>query len=106
MIILVSLMLTLLGTQSSADSDVGYLMTTGSNPAGYTCFDKTEMHSLAKFKMSCDTNSLNYNSLKESYADCMSRVNAPSFFNSGTAITGYIVAALITGFIYGSKEKR
>jgi hypothetical protein len=77
-------------------------MRTGENPAGYTCFDKQEMHALANFKLQCDKNSLNNKSLREAYDAC-TKMDGGSFWSSTPAIAGYIVIALATGFAAGRK---
>lgn len=100
---MVSLMLTLFATQSSAESEVKDLLRTEENPAGETCFSKEEMHSLAKFKLKCDVTTLDRASIQDAYSDCMSKSNAPSMFSSTPAILGYVATALILGFSAGRK---
>ncbi len=88
---------------SSADQEINKLLTTPTSPAGYTCFEKDEIRALSTFIKQADVRELNYNSLKESYSDCMSR-NKDSFFSSMPAITAYVVSALAVGFLAGQRR--
>lgn len=99
MLILVTAIL-FLGSEAKSKSD---WPVSEADPAGFTCYDETEIHDIAVFKKSCDLAEKNLETMKEQYGKCLS-INPceKSWTDSRAVFWGSVLSALVVGFIAGN----
>jgi len=67
------------------------------------CYDDEQMTDLAFFKKNCDTVRLNYDSIHESYHECLGRCDeGAEWWQDPIVIGGFVSVSLLSGILIGT----